>query len=378
MINTFHAINTYLLIRGRFLSKTLLEFWREVPIEKINKWRDGEDFDISGIKNSFERISFKKIFGYLKTYKLWQESARNYYLYLIKSGTILIDFWDKQYPVQLKYTNDPPLILFALGNASLLSNIEGLISIVGTRRPTVLGVEQTRRISWEASLLKMTTVSGFAIGIDKEVWNSSIRFNSNSIAVLPSLGNPKALADIRDNLIISEYPYPDQQNKKWQFLERNRLIAGLSIRTVVVEAPLRSGALSTASYASSYGRDVFFLLGNMAELNYYGGIFYSVRTYGSRFIVSLEQIFDEQREFSLLIYMLLHAVRILKLDISLERYKILRESFSIVSDLRELLWKICNKNVKTFQNLVIELKRIGFIKEHKNCLVLNLLYYPEL
>jgi DNA processing protein len=376
MINTFHVINTYLLVRGRFLSKTLYKFWKEVPSDKIEKWRQGESFAIEDLGSHVKKADAKNLLEYLKTYKLWEETARNYYLYLIKSGASIIDFWDRGYPVQLKYMNDPPLLLFAVGNIELLSNVEGLVSIVGTRRPTVLGVQQTRRLSWEASLLNMTTVSGFAIGIDKEVWNSSLKYKGNSIAVLPSLGNPRSFANIQNNLVVSEYPYPDQQNKKWQFLERNRLIAGLSIRTIVVEAPLRSGALSTAAYASSYGRDVFFLLGDMSETNYYGGIFQSVRSHGSRFIVTLEQVFDEQNEYSLLIYMLLDTIKNFKLDIAIEKYKILMQSYSVVSDLRALLWRICDKDLKIFQNLVIELKRIGFIKEHKNCLVLNLLYYP--
>ncbi|MBR6252579.1 MAG: DNA-processing protein DprA [Clostridia bacterium] len=180
----------------------------------------------------------------------------------IDRDTIVIEREDYNFPKGLLDTPDCPLKLYALGNIELLNHIS--IAIVGTRSSSEFGNELAKNISKNLSNYNITIISGMADGIDE---NSHIgTYNAGStIAVVAGgfktilRGNKlKRAQEIlnHNGLIISEY-HPEFIVRKALFLQRNRLIAGISSATVVIEAPIASGAISTANHALRYKRPLY-------------------------------------------------------------------------------------------------------------------------
>src|SRR3989338_2643499 len=165
---------------------------------------------------------------------------------------------DKRYPALLKQIFSPPAVLFCKGNLELLSS--PCISIVGTRRSSDYGEFMTRKIINELSATSLTIVSGLAKGIDTIAHDAAMKNNMPTIAVLGSgMHNiypqqNKGLAEqIKGKgLIITEYE-DEETPQKCNFPKRNRIISGLSIATLVIEAPEKSGALITAKLALEQG-----------------------------------------------------------------------------------------------------------------------------
>ncbi len=179
---------------------------------------------------------------------------------------------DKEYPLLLKEIYEPPDIIFARGNTELL-NKKNLIAIVGTRKCSLYGKSTTKSIIQDLALYDIVIVSGLALGIDAIAHKNAIDNNLPTIAVLggsveessiyPSQNKGLAKSILDNNgLIISEYPkgtitFPSN------FLVRNRIIAGISKGTLVVEAPIKSGALSTARHARDENRSLYSVPGNI-------------------------------------------------------------------------------------------------------------------
>ncbi len=168
------------------------------------------------------------------------------------------------YPALLREINDPPPFLYYLGNAALLSRV--LISIVGSRKLATTTTQECERLLLGCKQHNVVTVSGLAYGVDALVHRRSIALEIPTIAVLPS-----SLSDItprahqalareivaNGGLIISEHIGPQDKGGKYIFPRRNRIIAGLSLATVLLQAGLPSGALITANQAHGYNRAVF-------------------------------------------------------------------------------------------------------------------------
>ncbi len=174
----------------------------------------------------------------------------------------IIKITDRTYPALLKEIYGPPAVLFCLGDCSVL--LKNLVSIVGTRKPTNYGIKTALKFSEELSKLGIIVVSGFANGIDTISQKTAFK-NSGTIAVLGSgllkvypSGNKNLFEKIvktKNSCIISEFP-PDYPAYKRNFPLRNRIIAGLSPFTLVIEAAKKSGSLITAYIALDSGRDV--------------------------------------------------------------------------------------------------------------------------
>jgi len=171
---------------------------------------------------------------------------------------------EDKYPLLLKQISDPPVCLFYRGNIDSIGNS---IAMVGTRKYSPYGKQVAQKISHELIENDIIIVSGLALGIDGICHETSVDNNKRTLAVLgggidkqyiyPSIH--KLLADkIIDNggAIVSEYP-PGSIPNKFTFPKRNRIIAGLTLGTVVVEAPIKSGALITSQCALDYNREVF-------------------------------------------------------------------------------------------------------------------------
>ena len=204
-----------------------------------------------------------------------------------KIGLVFYD--DAEYPEVLRQITDAPYLLFYRGNVELLA--ERTVSIVGTRRVTAMGRQAAIQFAYDAAMDGVCVVSGLANGVDGCAHQGALNawFDAHekggeaacaglgrTIAVLPSAidevvpyGHKKMAAQILQSggCLISEYE-PGMNIANWHFVGRNRIIAGLSPATVVIEAPAGSGALITADFATDYNRDVFFheaTFGGMAE-----------------------------------------------------------------------------------------------------------------
>lgn len=177
---------------------------------------------------------------------------------------------EKTYPLLLKKIKNPPKILYVLGN--LIEN-EKCVAIVGTRKCTDYGKEVALEIGGNLAEAGLTIVSGFAPGIDTFAHLAAIERKKRTIAVLGTgldkkslypKSNLKLVEKILENggCLISEYP-PGTKGTKFTFPQRNRIIAGLSLGVIVIEAKLKSGALITAEFAKKERRKIFAIPGSI-------------------------------------------------------------------------------------------------------------------
>lgn len=177
----------------------------------------------------------------------------------------------KQYPKLLAEIYDPPEIIYYRGNLDSLTNFN--IAVVGSRKYTDYGAQITEAIVKDLVHQGITIVSGLALGIDAVAHHATIREGGHTIAVLGTGINNRAiypttnknLADkiiSSGGLVFSEFPL-NTPPLKHHFPQRNRIVAGLSLGTLVVEAAERSGALITSKYALDQNREVFAIPGNI-------------------------------------------------------------------------------------------------------------------
>jgi DNA processing protein len=176
---------------------------------------------------------------------------------------------DPRYPALLAELHDPPSRLFVRGAAlELLSG--PAVALVGSRSCSPYGAQVARMLGRELARAGVAVVSGLARGIDGEAHRGALEAGGPTVAVLgcgvdrdyPRSNAGLARRIVEAGLVVSEYP-PGVEPAPWRFPARNRIIAGLSHATVVVEARERSGALITADFALELGRDVFAVPGEI-------------------------------------------------------------------------------------------------------------------
>ena len=181
---------------------------------------------------------------------------------------------DDSYPKILKRTKDAPKILYYRGE---LKPEESCFAIVGTRRYSNYGKDISLEIAADLAEAGLTIVSGLAPGIDTFSHQAAVERNRRTIAVLGTGVDEESIYP-RENInlarkilenggcLVSEYP-PGTRGSKFTFPRRNRIISGLSLGTLVIEAKEKSGALITASWAKSQKRKLFAVPGNIHSLN---------------------------------------------------------------------------------------------------------------
>ena len=189
---------------------------------------------------------------------------------LLEIGAQLLTIQDLGYPQCLREIFDPPLILFALGNMSLINSFS--LAVVGTRNPTPYGLAATERLSADLAKAGLTIVSGMARGIDTAAHRAALNADGTTIAVLgcgvdvlyPS-SNRKLYDDIaRRGLLLSEFPMEAPAFPQ-NFPVRNRIVSGLSLGVLIVEGAQHSGSAITAKLAMDQGREVFAVPGNITS-----------------------------------------------------------------------------------------------------------------
>ncbi len=192
--------------------------------------------------------------------------------FIEKNNIRVIFYLDEEYPERLKHCIDAPVLLYAKGECSL--NQRKVLSIVGTRKATNEGVLFCEKLV--AALAdrghQPIIVSGLAYGIDATAHHAALNNNLPTVAVLghgldiiyPASHKSLARKIEHDGLLLTDFPSKSKRDKN-NFVKRNRIIAGLSDATIVVESAEKGGALVTADIANSYNRDVFAVPGRITD-----------------------------------------------------------------------------------------------------------------
>lgn len=198
---------------------------------------------------------------------VWREDKPiEYYLEILKGEQIsFVSLPDPAYPRLLKEINDPPLAIFYRGR--LPDENQPALAVVGTRRMTPYGAQVCAELVEDLARRGLLIVSGLALGLDGAAHRAALKAGGQTIAVLGSSVDrnhiyPPAHQRLAEEIInrggavLAEYP-PGFAPTNYSFPARNRIIAGLTLGTLVIEAPERSGALITAAHALDYNREVF-------------------------------------------------------------------------------------------------------------------------
>ena len=205
----------------------------------------------------------------------------NYVRIAVDNSIGVVSVLDKIYPHNWKVLSGMPQVFYVKGNYNLIDQmtLKGSVAVVGSRSPSKYSQYATDQICRELGEKGVTIVSGMAYGIDRQAHISSVNTKGGTIAVLAGGADniyPPKNKDIYDlmsikGLIISEMP-PGQQPLRQYFPSRNRLIAGLTDCTLIMEAGAVSGTLHTASFAANQGKEVFVLPNNIYYENALGGL----------------------------------------------------------------------------------------------------------
>jgi DNA processing protein len=225
-----------------------------------------------------------------------EELAAHQLALLDSHSSVLATFWDGDFPASLKTIPDAPVALFVKGSLAPADKFS--IAIVGTRQPTTYGTMVTERLTTDLVARGLTIVSGLARGVDTIAHRAALKAGGRTLAVLGSgldqiypAENRRLSEEIAaSGAIISEYFFgakPDAPN----FPRRNRIISGLSLGTVVVEAGEKSGALITASMALEQGREVFAVPGSIFSPKSVGA--HRLIQEGARLVHSVDDILSE-------------------------------------------------------------------------------------
>ena len=211
------------------------------------------------------------------------------------SGARIITLEDEDYPSSLREIPDPPLVLYVRGT---LPVVEVAVGIVGARRASLYGLQMAQRLGYDLGLRGITVVSGLARGIDAAAHRGALKSGGRTVAVLggglsrlyPPEHRELAEQVAGQGALVSEYPM-GMEPMAHNFPRRNRLISGLSLGVVIVEAARRSGALITADCALEQGREVFAVPGKADDATAQGTN--HLLKQGARLVTSVEDIVEE-------------------------------------------------------------------------------------
>ncbi|HUP50427.1 MAG TPA: DNA-processing protein DprA [Thermoanaerobaculia bacterium] len=203
---------------------------------------------------------------------------------------------DGDYPPLLREIIDPPLALHVRGEISIGS--APAVAVVGSRRASPYGVNAARRLAGDLAGAGVTIVSGLALGIDAAAHEAALERGGRTIAVLGTgidrtypRSNARLLRRIeREGLVLSEFA-PGTPPLPENFPMRNRVISGLTLGTVIVEATTRSGSLITARMAAEQGREVFAVPGSIFSPGAEGT--HRLIQYGAKLVHDVDDILDE-------------------------------------------------------------------------------------
>ncbi len=205
-------------------------------------------------------------------------------------------FTSDAYPQRLKECNDSPLILYYRGNRDL--NAMKVLAVVGTRNITDYGKEVTKQIIKELSGTEILITSGLAYGVDIHAHNACLDNDLNTIGVLghglnriyPDQHRSTAKKMLEQGGLLTEFSSQDEFTPH-NFPQRNRIVAGMSDATLVIESAKKGGALITANIANSYNREVFAVPGKTTD-KYSVGCNFLIKTYKAQIVETAKDILE--------------------------------------------------------------------------------------
>lgn len=224
------------------------------------------------------------------------ESIDNYLKIVKENGIKVYTINGTEYPENLKNIYDPPPVLYVKGE--LVREDALAVAIVGSRKASEYGLKAAQRIASRLAELGITIVSGMALGIDSAAHRGALAANGRTVAVFGCglkyvypMSNYRLSQEIQKNgALISEYPF-DTEAFAPQFPARNRIISGMSLGVIVVEAGEKSGSLITADFALEQGREVFAVPGNISSPNSKGTN--TLIKNGAKLVSNIEDIIEE-------------------------------------------------------------------------------------
>lgn len=287
-------------------------------------------------------------------------------MYIIK-----ITIKDKKYPKQLKEIKNPPKQLYLEGNVELLN--KNIISIIGSRNCTTNGIKLAKKFAAELAMQGLVVASGMAKGIDTAAHIGTMEVDGKTIAVLGNGFNhifPEENIELykniikRGGLIVSEYS-PETKASSNLFLERNRIVSGLSIGTLVVEAAYRSGTSVTAKLAKDQGRKVFVLPHEIGDK--YGVGTNNLIKNGAILVTSTKDIIDKYNFLKFLDFKYIETEQKIKQNLELKiKDKAGREVYILIKNgIKEVneIAKKSNKSISEITNILLMLELDGVIKK---------------
>lgn len=214
-----------------------------------------------------------------------------------ENGIEIIGFGSKKYPYCLSVLEDAPIVLYVKGEMPDFDNIP-TICIVGPRKVSDYGKKAAYSLSYRLSASGFTVISGGAVGTDTYAHAGALKAGGKTVLCMGCgimsdyLPENKKLRDAVSNsgCLLSEYP-PFHEANRYTFPVRNRIMSALSLGTVVIEAPLKSGALITARHANEQGRDVFVVPGSPKNKEYEGSN--ALLRDGAKPLLDVSDIFSE-------------------------------------------------------------------------------------
>lgn len=223
---------------------------------------------------------------------------------LFKEGISIMTIKDKSYPKILKEIYDPPALLYIRG--SFQKEDEFSLAVVGTRRPSSYGAQVTLDVGSKLAQAGLTIVSGLAKGIDTLAHQAALEVGGRTIAVVGSGIDKKSIyppanRQLAEKIscqgaVISEYPIGTEAFP-YHFPARNRIISGLSLGVLIIEAPEKSGALLTANHGLEQNRQVFAIPGPIYAKNSFGPN--NLIKMGAKLVSSVDDILEELNLVSL-------------------------------------------------------------------------------
>ena len=244
---------------GDIIAKKLLTHCGSA--EDVFKTKTSQIASIDGIGS----VLLKK----LKDKSVFEKAEQE--LKFIKNNAVDVSFFlDENYPERLKHCIDGPVLLFSSGNIDLKNR--KIISIVGTRQITSYGIEFCKKLIADLAPLNPIIVSGFAYGVDIVAHQAALEHNLQTIGVVahglnqiyPKI-HKKYVAKIEENGGFMTEFWSSSNPEKENFVKRNRIVAGISEATIVIESADKGGSLITANMANDYNRDVFAVPGRTTD-----------------------------------------------------------------------------------------------------------------
>jgi len=242
--------NNYSTIINLINNLDNLENTMDLP---ISKWQEF-NLDIT----TLEKINSQKL----------KDTAKNVLDFCEKNNIKMTNIFDTIYPTNLINIQNPPTVLYYKGE--LLPQDECSISVVGSRNCTQYGILATEKIVSDLAKNNITIISGLAKGIDTTAHLSALNQNCRTIAILgcgvdviyPKCNESLYQKIIKNGAVISEF-LPGTKPYSWNFPTRNRIISGISLGTLIIEANIKSGTMTTANWASDQGKNVYAVPGNI-------------------------------------------------------------------------------------------------------------------